>query len=136
MKTIYRWACGCALAAVLAVSLAWGGTTPASAANYTLQLNGGQQLNPGDSLLSPSGLFLLTMQSDGNLVLYSPGHIAIWASNTARHPGRFCRCRKMGTLLSTRPVTWRSGRRARPATPAPCCRCKMTRMLCSMRPAM
>lgn len=117
MKTIYRWACGCALAAVLAVSLAWGGTTPASAANYTLQLNGGQQLNPGDSLLSPSGLFLLTMQSDGNLVLYSPGHIAIWASSTARHPGSVLQMQKDGNLVVYAPghvAIWATGTASHP----------------------
>lgn len=115
LKTIYRWACGSVLAAVLAAvlaSLAWGGATPASAADYTLQLNGGQQLNPGDSLLSPSGLFLLAMQSDGNLVLYSPGHIAIWASNTAGHPGSVLQMQNDGNLVVYAPghmAIWGTG---------------------------
>src|SRR5271166_2627032 len=39
-------------------------------------------LYPGDSIYSPNGQFQLTQQTDGNLVLYGPGHAAHWASGT------------------------------------------------------
>jgi hypothetical protein len=88
-----------ALIAALAAASAGVIAVPAAAADYTLQLNGGQQLNPGESLQSPSGLFLLTMQTDGNLVLYAPGHIAIWASNTAGHSGSVLQMQTDGNLV-------------------------------------
>ena len=40
-----------------------------------------QQLNVGDGIRSADGRYILVMQSDGNLVLYSPSR-AVWASNT------------------------------------------------------
>ena len=48
-------------------------------------LTAGQQLNPGQSKTSPNGLYTLTYQTDGNLVLYSPGG-ALW------HTGTFGTC--------------------------------------------
>jgi hypothetical protein len=112
MKAIHRPTFAYALIAVLTAAFVWTGSVPASAADYTLQLSGGQQLNPGDSLVSPSGLFLLTMQSDGNLVLYSPGHIAIWASNTAGHSGSVLQMQADGNLVLYAPghvATWATG---------------------------
>ena len=112
MKAIHRLTFASALIAVLTAAFVWTSTVPASAADYTQQLSGGQQLNPGDSLVSPSGLFLLTMQSDGNLVLYSPGHIAIWASNTAGHSGSVLQMQADGNLVVYAPghvATWATG---------------------------
>jgi hypothetical protein len=108
-----RWA----LIAVLAAIPVAGIAAPASAADYTLQLSGGQQLNPGDSLLSPSSLFLLSMQTDGNLVLYAPGHIAIWASNTAGHSGSVLQMQQDGNLVVYAPGhvrTWASNTAGHP----------------------
>lgn len=46
---------------------------------------------PGEVLLAgesiSAGRNTLTMQADGNLVLYAPGSIPVWASNTAGHGG-------------------------------------------------
>jgi Domain of unknown function (DUF3472) len=119
MKAIYRSACLCALITVLAAASAWVGVAPAFASVYTLQLSGGQQLNPGDGLVSPSGLFLLAMQSDGNLVLYSPGHIAIWASNTAGHSGSVLQMQNDGNLVVYAPghvKIWATNTQAHPGT--------------------
>jgi hypothetical protein len=44
-------------------------------------LSPGKGLNVGQWLCSTDGRFLLSMQSDGNLVIYQ-GSAAIWASNT------------------------------------------------------
>jgi hypothetical protein len=51
------------------------------------QLRAGQTLTGGDSLVSPNQKFKLTMQTDGNLVLYAvsaSGTLPVWASGTAR----------------------------------------------------
>src|SRR4051812_48794527 len=37
-------------------------------------------------LTSPDGRFTVVLQEDSNLVLYGPGHTAIWASNTVGRP--------------------------------------------------
>ena len=77
----------------------------------------GEQLNPGEQLTSPNGRYVLVMQADGNLVeydagtpvwasntnghpgsdfeaqsdgnfvVYGPGHLPLWASNTSGRPG-------------------------------------------------
>ena len=52
---------------------------PAPSGN-TLQT--GQTLNAGQSVQSNDGRFRLSMQSDGNLVLYHQGVRVLWASNT------------------------------------------------------
>jgi len=51
----------------------------------------GQQLLPGQALVSRNGSFKLIYQTDGNLVLYRSNGAVLWASNTAGRPaGRFC----------------------------------------------
>ena len=50
-----------------------------------MTLASGDTLEPGERLKSPNGRFLLTMQEDGNLVLYGDG-IALWSSG-AGGPG-------------------------------------------------
>jgi hypothetical protein len=50
-------------------------------------LTGGGRLNSCQSLSSPNGQFVLSMQCDGNLVLIAPGNRPIWPSNTNRWPG-------------------------------------------------
>jgi len=49
-------------------------------------LYSGQALFPGESLLSPDARFTLTLQSDGNLVLYDPYSRALFSTNTSGHP--------------------------------------------------
>jgi LysM repeat protein len=46
------------------------------------KLNAGDKLTAGQSLTSPNGKYDLTMQSDGNLVLYDSGR-PVWASETS-----------------------------------------------------
>jgi hypothetical protein len=71
------------LAVLLAVLAPVLGSGPARAAA------GGDRLFPGEVLLAgesiSAGRDTLTMQADGNLVLYAPGSIPLWASNTAGH---------------------------------------------------
>jgi hypothetical protein len=45
----------------------------------------GEGLTIGHSITSSDGRFRLVLQADGNLVLYAPRGIALWASNTAGH---------------------------------------------------
>ena len=47
-----------------------------------LALYNGQQLNKGDILLSTNGVYNLSMQNDGNLVLYNGNNSPIWATGT------------------------------------------------------
>jgi hypothetical protein len=48
------------------------------------QLQSGEKLSAGKSLYSPNGRFRLTMQRDGNLVIYDRDGHSLWASNTAK----------------------------------------------------
>lgn len=59
----------------------------------------GQRLNPGESLRSANGVYQLTYQTDGNLVLSrtSEGK-ALWATNTAGKRG-FCILQPDGSLV-------------------------------------
>jgi hypothetical protein len=61
-------------------------------------MNPGDVLHPGDSITSPSGNYLLAMQTDGNLVLYS-GTCALWASNTNGKPVAVCIMQGDGNLV-------------------------------------
>lgn len=47
----------------------------------------GQQLDAGDQLRSPAGRYRLSMQSDGNAVLYADAARVLWASRTVGNPG-------------------------------------------------
>jgi len=91
---------------------------PAAAASYTNYLNAGSQLNPGDSLWSPNHLYVLTQQSDGNLVLYSePGGKPFWASNTSGHSGSVTQFQGDGNLVVYAPghvAIWASGSNGHP----------------------
>lgn len=88
----------------------------------------GQQLSAGQKTYSPDGHYVLIMQtdgnlveyswprplwatgtsrpatnlemqSDGNLVLYGPGHVALWASGTNGHPGSYLQVQNDGNLV-------------------------------------
>ncbi len=63
------------------------------------QLDPGQIIDGGQSMASPSGQYVLTMQSDGNLVEYGPGHVAIWSSNTQGHPGAVVKQQDDGNIV-------------------------------------
>jgi hypothetical protein len=70
------------LAVVLAVLWPVLGSGPARAAA------GGDRLLPGETLLAGQsisvGRDILTMQTDGNLVLYAPGNVTLWSTNTSK----------------------------------------------------
>src|SRR5205085_2323893 len=70
-------------------------------------------LQPGASLISPSGRYTLVMQSDGNLVLYDGGN-PTWASNTATGDASYAAMQGDGNLVvyrvSDNQPTWSSVR--------------------------
>jgi hypothetical protein len=77
----------------------------------TLRPNDG--LAPEAPLVSASGNFRLVMQTDGNLVVYGPGSLVNWASNTNDHPGAFAVMQQDGNFViyvgtPARPI-WASG---------------------------
>ncbi|MFJ9785788.1 CHAP domain-containing protein [Amycolatopsis sp. NPDC101161] len=65
----------------------WSTGTASGAAGLTGvqtdRLAADARLYPGQFLRSTDGRYRLALQSDGNLVLYSPGYRALWASGTA-----------------------------------------------------
>jgi len=75
-------------------------------------LLGGEGLAPAWYLESPSRLCELVMQQDGNLVLYSAVHQAIWASGTRGVPGAVSVMQSDGNLViysKTGRAVWASG---------------------------
>ncbi|MEY9997491.1 hypothetical protein ABIE67_009610 [Streptomyces sp. V4I8] len=54
-------------------------------AEYIGEMKSGTTLMVGDTLRSPNGIYALTMQADGNLVMYS-GPTAVWATHTWNVP--------------------------------------------------
>lgn len=62
-------------------------------------LTTGQQLHANEYIMSNDGIFVLIMQSDGNLVIYGPGRRAYWASDTGGHPGAFLGVQSDGNIV-------------------------------------
>lgn len=90
-----------ALACVILSTLAVLGARPSAALDSgpgTSTLTANQALAPGQSLHSPDGRFVLVMQGDGNLVLYSSIG-ALWSSRTAGYPGAFAVLQADGNLV-------------------------------------
>jgi hypothetical protein len=58
------------------------GTVGPPVAIFISIMFGGNQMFPGSRLVSPDFRFTLTLQSDGNLVLYDPNNVPLFASNT------------------------------------------------------
>ncbi|WP_208092626.1 hypothetical protein [Blastococcus xanthinilyticus] len=71
---------------LLALVALVGPGLPASAATADT-LSAGQQLTAGQGLRSASGAYSLTVQGDGNAVLYASGGRPVWNSDTWRSPG-------------------------------------------------
>ena len=60
------------------------------------------------------GAVRCTMQSDGNLVLYTKASKAIWDTRTNGHPGAFLRCQDDGNLVILGANAWSSKTSAGP----------------------
>lgn len=60
----------------------WASKATPSFGQLPDRLLGGQQLDPGDALVSDNGNYALVAQGDGNLVVYGPGG-PIWATGTS-----------------------------------------------------
>ncbi|PBC71061.1 VCBS repeat protein [Streptomyces sp. TLI_235] len=102
--------------------LLWPGKTPGADryafANSTVidgitggaRIPSGTTISSGQSLTSASNR--LTMQADGNLVVYSKANKALWASNTGGTPGATAIMQTDGNLVVRRPdgsTAWQSG---------------------------
>jgi hypothetical protein len=59
----------------------------------------GGLLLPGDTIVSPLGVFELAMQSDGNLAEYAPRGRVVWNSQTGGHPGAYAAMQSDGNLV-------------------------------------
>jgi hypothetical protein len=59
----------------------------------------GDVLRTGWSIYSPNEDFQLTMQTDGNLVLYRAVRPALWSTDTANHPGAYAVMQADGNLV-------------------------------------
>lgn len=64
-----------------------GGCVQGSGSSAADTLYPGENILAGQFLVSGDGRFTAEMQADGNFVIYKPGHIAVWATNTFGHPG-------------------------------------------------
>jgi hypothetical protein len=81
-------------------------------------LPSGGRLNPNDDVVSNNGRFQLTMQSDGNLVLYdnARGRKVLWSSGTQGQAVNNCIMQSDGNLVIygfPNPV-WDSGTQGHP----------------------
>ena len=63
------------------------------------RLNPGQRLGPGEQLVSATGGYVLTMQTDGNLVLYAADRRVLFQSRTGRNAGTVLVMQTDGNLV-------------------------------------
>ncbi len=80
----------------------------ADAAGSAAVLGPGHFLRSGQVMPTGNG-WLLSMQTDGNLVVYAPGKVARWASGTGGHPGAYLTMQRDGNAV-VYPLRRRSGR--------------------------
>ncbi|HEX8001282.1 MAG TPA: hypothetical protein VF519_01150 [Mycobacteriales bacterium] len=93
---------------------AFGGWANDLAINDGDRRTSNQLLQPPHYLKSPNGLYTLEMQHDGNLVIYKPSHIAVWATgtNTAANEGAYAVMQNDGNFVMIRPggvTVWSTG---------------------------
>jgi RHS repeat-associated protein len=90
---IFKWQAGVYVAPT-------GGTIPYDGCRVGSSLFAGQILASGACLESPSGRYMLLMQSDGNLFIYdrSAGHVT-WAANTYGHSGAYATLQSDGNFV-------------------------------------
>ncbi|GHJ42946.1 hypothetical protein Cs7R123_02880 [Catellatospora sp. TT07R-123] len=96
-------------AAATAGGLAASGAAHAGPESY--RLDPGETLGAGQRLVSADGQYVLVMQTDGNLVMYAPGSLALWATGTNR-PGSIVQMQTDGNLVVYAPghvAVWASG---------------------------
>lgn len=103
---IFKWQAGVYVAPT-------GGTIPYDGCRVGSSLFATQILASGACLESPSGRYMLLMQSDGNLFIYdrSVGQVT-WAANTYGHPGAFASLQSDGNFVvynSSGVGIWSSG---------------------------
>lgn len=67
--------------------------------NANNQLKSGQELFPGNEIVSANGTFSLTQQEDGNLVVYRQQHQAVWATGTNGKQVERCVMQTDGNLV-------------------------------------
>lgn len=97
---------------VFAGALAVAGTGSAA----TTLLGPGTQINPGQTVASPTSGYVLAMQTDGNLVLIAPGNRPVWWSGT-RVPGTVLQVGPDGNVVLYAPghkAIWWTGTAGRP----------------------
>lgn len=78
----------------------------------------GTVLHSGDMLKSPTGCFVLIMQTDGNLVLYGSGNVPLWHAGTHGHAGARAELQTDGNFVvrgADDRALWNSGTQGRPA---------------------
>lgn len=65
------------------------GTSGAESLTYlgTDHLSPGGQIHPNQYIRSADGRYFLMAQTDGNVVVYSPGYHVLWKTNTGGNPG-------------------------------------------------
>lgn len=76
-------------------------------------------LKAGQAVSSPNGRFQLVMQTDGNLVLYTPTGRAIWNTKTAGHPGAYAVMQGDGNAVvydSSNSPLWNAGTSGHPGS--------------------
>ncbi len=76
-----RWFAALLAAMLLAASGSWS-VAPATAGAGTDRLTAGERLYANQYLVSRNGQYVLRMQGDGNLVIYAPGNVPVWATGT------------------------------------------------------
>jgi len=77
----------------------------------------GQQLGSGQQIASRSGQYVLTMQTDGNLVLHTPQGQVLWSSGTAGSGGVMAIMQTDGNFVVYGPsqnAVWSSGTSGQP----------------------
>ncbi|CAO5258418.1 hypothetical protein [Frankia sp. AgKG'84/4] len=95
-----------------------GGTIRSGRLAAPSQLNPAEIVDVGASLASPDGRYVLTMQGNGDLVLYAPGHRAVWLSHTTT-PGTILMQQADGNLTLRAPgnvPVWASNTAEHPGT--------------------
>ncbi|GJF31539.1 hypothetical protein KNE206_42390 [Kitasatospora sp. NE20-6] len=82
---------------------AWGGSVNSFSGGFVIDGVAGARITSGTTLASgqsyTTGKAKLTMQADGNLVLYTAANQPLWASNTNGNPGAVARMQPDGNLV-------------------------------------